>query len=118
VDIANARLEFADGAVANVIASRVSDKRLRQIRVFQPDAYLSLDFTTQNIDMAYRQPRGPGTRPEIQRERLAVEPVKPLDAELAAFVQSVRTGQAPLVNGRVGLAALEVALQVKAKIGV
>lgn len=118
VDIANARLEFADGAVANVIASRVSDKRVRHIRVFQPDAYLSLDFTTQALDRAWREPRGTGERPLIQRERLLVEPVQPLDAELAAFVDSARTGRPPLVDGRVGLAALEVALKVKETIGV
>jgi predicted dehydrogenase len=112
VDIANARLEFADGAVANIVASRVSDQTTRRIRVFQPGAYLSLDFVGQTLDIArpVSQPGQP--RPDIVRERIAVEPVKPLDAEIAAFVDSVRTGRRPLVDGAVGLRALEVALEV------
>jgi predicted dehydrogenase len=116
VDIASARLEFASGAVANVVASRVSDKMTRRIRVFQPSGYLSLDFVDQTIDIAY--PRAvPGTeRPEIVRERIQVEPVKPLDRELAAFVECVRSGRPPLVDGRVGLEALDVALKVQSSI--
>lgn len=116
IDIASARLEFANGAVANVVASRVSDKPTRRIRVFQPTGYLSLDFVAQTIDIA--SPRAvPGAdRPEIVRERVAVEPVKPLDLELAAFVECVRTGRRPLVDGRVGLEALDVALQVQSSI--
>jgi predicted dehydrogenase len=116
VDIANARLEFANGTVANVIASRVSESKMRRIRVFQPNAYLSLDFAAQCVDMAYPQPRPDRQWPDIVRERIQVEPVKPLDAELAAFVQTVRTGSAPLVDGRVGLEALDVALRVRERI--
>jgi predicted dehydrogenase len=118
VDIANARLEFANGAVANVVASRVSDKQTRRIRVFQPGGYLSLDFIKQTIDIAGLRDVPGAARPEIVRERLSVEPVKPLDQELAAFVESARTGHAPLVDGAIGLKALEVALEVKARIGV
>lgn len=114
VDIANARLEFANGAVANVVASRVSDKPTRRIRVFQPRGYLSLDFVEQTIDSAVPREVEGAARPEIVRERIQVEPVKPLDAELAAFVSGIREGQAPLVDGRTGLAALEVALEVRA----
>jgi predicted dehydrogenase len=116
VDIASARLEFASGAVANVVASRVSDKMTRRIRVFQPSGYLSLDFVDQTIDIAY--PRAvPGTeRPEIVRERIQVEPVKPLDRELEAFVECVRSRRLPLVDGRVGLEALDVALKVQSSI--
>jgi predicted dehydrogenase len=116
VDIANARLEFADGTVANVIASRVSEGRLRRVRVFQPNAYLALDFAAQTLDIAWPQAREGQEWPEIRRERVALEPVKPLDAELAAFVACVRQGTPPLVDGRVGLAALEVALQVRESI--
>jgi predicted dehydrogenase len=112
VDIANARLEFADGAVANIVASRVSDQTTRRIRVFQPGAYLSLDFVGQTLDIARPVPQPGQPRPDIVRERIAVEPVKPLDAEIAAFVDSVRTGRRPLVDGAVGLRALEVALEV------
>ncbi len=116
VDIANARLEFADGAVANVIASRVSETPMRRIRVFQPNAYLALDFTAQQLDIAYPQPRDDRAWPDIVRERVALQAVKPLDAELAAFIDSARTGKPPLVDGRTGLEALDVALQVRAKI--
>ncbi|MBK1723338.1 oxidoreductase [Thiocystis violacea] len=114
VDIANARLEFANGAVANVVASRVSDKTTRRIRVFQARGYLSLDFVAQTIDIAAPREVAGAPRPEIVRERIQVEPVKPLDAELAAFVQCIREARPPLVDGRTGLAALEVALEVRA----
>jgi len=117
VDIASARLEFVNGTVANVVASRVSDKQTRRIRVFQPGAYLSLDFIAQTIDSAGLKEIPGAARPEIVRERLQVEAVKPLDRELAAFVQSVRTGRPPLVDGAIGLKALEVALDVRARIG-
>ncbi|WP_295447455.1 Gfo/Idh/MocA family oxidoreductase [uncultured Thiodictyon sp.] len=117
VDIASARLEFANGAVANVVASRVSDKQTRRIRVFQSGGYLSLDFIAQTIDRAWLREAPGAERPEIARERLQVEPVKPLDQELAAFVESVRNGAAPLVDGAIGLKALEVALEVRARIG-
>ena len=116
IDIANARLEFGNGAVANVIASRVSREKMRRIRVFEHHRYQSLDFIEQRLDIAYPQEK-PGERwPEIVTERMAIEPVKPLDAEIDAFAHSVRTGEPPLVPGPVGLRALEVALQVKQKI--
>ncbi len=117
VDIASARLEFADGAVANVVASRVSDRKIRHIRVFQPQGYLSLDFIEQTLDIAAPRPVPGAERPEIARERINVEPIKPLDAEIAAFVDAVRHRRRPLVDGRVGLRALEVALKVRERIG-
>jgi predicted dehydrogenase len=116
LDIANARLEFANGAVANVIASRVSREKMRRIRVFEHHRYQSLDFIGQTLDIAYPQQKEGAEWPEIVAERVEVEPVKPLDAEIDAFVHSVRSGAAPLVGGEVGLRALEVALQVKEKI--
>ncbi|MCG6861581.1 MAG: Gfo/Idh/MocA family oxidoreductase [Chromatiaceae bacterium] len=116
IDIASARLEFADGAVANVVASRVSDRKTRRIRVFQPSGYLSLDFVTQTIDFAFPKAVPGSSRPEIVRDRIEVEPVKPLDRELEAFVECVRTSRRPLVDGRVGLEALDVALEVQSSI--
>ncbi|MBP6242755.1 MAG: Gfo/Idh/MocA family oxidoreductase [Chromatiaceae bacterium] len=113
VDIANARLEFANGAVANVVASRVSDRKTRRIRVFQERKYLSLDFIEQTIDIAYPYLAKGATRPEIVRERIQVVPVKPLDREIEAFVACVREHRRPLVDGRVGLEALNVALKVR-----
>lgn len=116
VDIASARLGFDNGTVANVVASRVSDKTTRRIRVFQPGRYLSLDFIAQTIDIAEPRPSAGNARPEIARERIGVEPVKPLDAELADFVACIREGRQPLVDGQTGLNALEVALEVRARI--
>ncbi len=113
VDIANARLEFANGAVANAVASRVSDRRIRHIRVFQEHKYLSLDFIAQTIDIAYPRLVPGASRPEIVRERIQVEPVKPLDREIEAFVACVCEGHRPLVDGRVGLEALDLALRVR-----
>jgi predicted dehydrogenase len=116
IDIANARIEFDNGAVANVIASRVSREKMRRIRVFEHHRYQSLDFIEQRLDVAYPQEKPGAEWPEIVTERSQIEPVKPLDAEIAAFIDSVHTGAAPLVGGQVGLRALEVALQVKDKI--
>ncbi|MCP3871262.1 MAG: Gfo/Idh/MocA family oxidoreductase [Gammaproteobacteria bacterium] len=116
VDIANARLEFANGTVANVIASRVSEKTMRRIRVFAENRYESLDFIEQRIETAYPRPRPGKAWPEVVMERVDIDPVKPLDAELAAFVDSVRNGKPPLVDGRVGQDALEVALRVREEI--
>ena len=116
LDIANARLEFANGAVANVIASRVSRERMRRIRVFEHHRYQSLDFIDQTLDVACPEKKAGAEWPEIVAERVDIEPVKPLDAEIDAFARSIRTGEAPLVGGEVGLRALDVALQVKQKI--
>jgi len=117
IDIANARLEFANGAVANVIASRVSEKKLRRIRVFEENLYQSLDFIEQRIETAYPKPNPDSKWPEITVEKIDIEPIKPLDTELAAFIDCINTGQRPLVDGHVGLEALEVALKVKEIIG-
>ncbi len=116
VDIANARLEFANGTVANVIASRVSEKKMRRIRVFEENRYESLDFIEQLIETAYPKPIPGEEWPEVVVERIDIDPVKPLDAELAAFAHSVLTGEPPLVDGKVGLEALEVATQVNQEI--
>ncbi len=116
IDIANARIEFANGAVANVIASRVSDRKSRRIRVFEENRYEALDFIEQRLDTAYTRPQAGSEWPEIVREQVQVEPVKPLDTELAAFVHCVRTGARPLVDGHAGLKALDVALRVKEKV--
>jgi len=116
IDIANARLEFTDGTVANVIASRVSRDRSRRIRVFQEHCYLSLDFIEQHLDVVYPRERPGEEWPEIVSERVTIEPVKPLDAEIADFVACVHERREPLVSGEVGAEALEVALAVKERI--
>jgi len=116
IDIANARLEFANGAAANVTASRVSREDSRRIRVFEPQHYLSLDFIAQRLETARAVPVEGAEWPEIRTEALDIEPVKPLDAELASFVDCVINGSPPVVDGPTGLRALEVALQIKEKI--
>ena len=116
IDIANARLEFANGAVANVIASRVSRDKSRRIRIFQERCYLSLDFIEQHLDVVYPHDRPGEEWPEIVSERVTIEPVKPLDAEIADFIACVRERREPLVSGEVGVEALEVALAVKERI--
>lgn len=117
VDIANARIEFENGAVANVTASRVSNKKFRRIRVFGDRHYYGLNYVDQNLEVTEAIPDGDGGKwPKIVTEILDITPRPPLDTELEYFVRSVRTGTPPLVNGRVGLEALRVALLVKEKI--
>ncbi len=115
-DIANARIEFENGAVANVTASRVSNKKQRRIRVFGRHSYHALDFGDSQVEVAHAVPSLSGGRPEITTQRLTIEPQPPLDAELADFIDCVRHKRAPLVGGRTGLEALRVALLVKEKI--
>jgi predicted dehydrogenase len=117
VDIANARIEFDNGAVANVTASRVSNKKLRRIRVFGDHHYYGLDYAEQKLEMVRAIPdEAGGEWPKIITESVNITPRPPLDAELDSFVQAVRTQTPPVVDGRVGLEALRVALLVKEKI--
>jgi predicted dehydrogenase len=116
-DIANARLEFENGAVANVTASRVSHKKFRRIRVFGDKRYYGLDYINQKLEVTQAVPDDKGgARLRLITETVPITPRPPLDAELDYFVRSVRTGAPPLVNGRVGLEALRVALLVKESI--
>ena len=117
IDIANARLEFENGAAANVTASRVSSKKFRRIRIFGDNSYQALNFIDQQIDVVRTSKIKPGERfPEIVSERIDVDSRPPLDAELEHFVATVQAGGQPLVTGRDGLDALIVADQVKEKI--
>lgn len=116
VDIANARIEFENGAVANVTASRVSNKKLRRIRVFGARRYYGLDYIEQKLEIASAVPSEQGGWPKIVTEQVAIQPRPPLDTELESFVNAVRHRTPPLVNGRVALEALRVALMVKEKI--
>ena len=114
VDIANARLTFANGCVANVTASRVSMRKQRKIRIFQEDAYVSMDFIEHNIQV-YRRifPQGTGGLPEITGEVLETEKGDALRDEIRSFVECAKTGAAPRVSGADGLAALEVAFRIR-----
>ncbi len=109
-DIANARLRFENGCVANVTSSRISPERMRKIRVFQEDAYLSLDYQTQTGDIYRRSATG------INREDVAIEPGEPLKRQLAAFIECAATGRTPKVSGLEATAALELAVEITRRI--
>ena len=113
-DIANARLRFASGCIANVTASRISKERVRKIRFFQPDAYISIDYAEQEVE-GYRLVRRPGERPSIQGGKLPVTREEPLKRELTDFVDAVRNGRPPLVGGEAGLRALTLAQAIADK---
>lgn len=112
-DIVNVRFRFATGCVANVTASRVSAKSLRKIRVFQPDAYLSVDCNKGEI-LEYRKiPSGePRVRPRIVTDRVEVEERDTLLEEVRSFVDAVEHGKDPVVDGVMGTRCLKVALDV------
>lgn len=119
VDISNARLEFASGCVANVTASRVSIERLRKIRIFQPDTYISLDYASQEITLFRRLPPDlasqPPQLPRIVREEVVVEKEEPLRLQLMSFLSSIRERTRPEVSGEEAVEALRVASQILAK---
>jgi len=109
-DIANARLRFASGCIANVTSSRISPERMRKIRVFQEDAYLSLDYQDQSGEI-YRRVNG-----QITREPVAIEKEEPLRQQLASFVDCALTGGEPRVSGSHAAAALELAVEITRRI--
>jgi len=110
VDIANARIEFANGCAANVTASRVSKDKMRKIRIFQSDAYISIDYQKQDA-VVYRRVMD-GQQPKIVFEPLRIVKDEPLKAELESFVRAVTQRIPPVVTGRDGREALRVALEV------
>jgi predicted dehydrogenase len=110
VDIANARVEFENGAVANFTASRVSTEKVRKFRYFQPHEYISIDFSRRDA-LLLNVERG-GAGPGIAFRKLEVRDADPLEAELESFVDCVRTRRPPLVDGREGRRALALAEKV------
>jgi predicted dehydrogenase len=113
IDIANARIEFANGCVANVTASRVSAKSMRKLRVFQPDCYVSIDFQDREVDLARADPTATGGLiPGVVLGREKFPEGDSLEAELAAFVDAVRGGDRPAATGQDARRALEVALAI------
>jgi predicted dehydrogenase len=109
-DIANARLRFAGGCVANITSSRISPERMRKIRVFQEDAYLSLDYQSQSGEI-YRRADG-----KITREPVPIEKEEPLRQQIASFIQCAITGGEPKVSGSHAAAALELAVAITKQI--
>lgn len=124
VDIANVRLEFATGCVANFTASRVSTERVRKLRFFQPHQYVSLDFARQDLlvidvadaakAMALGALEAAASHPSagLSLRKLPVENGEPLRLEIESFLAAVQTRQQPRVTGQQGRAALDLALQI------
>lgn len=109
-DIANARITFANGCVANLNTSRVSQKKVREIRVFQPNTYLSLDFMNQKGHLLRKGEAG------LLPEEVPIENGEPLLLELQSFLECVRGAAVPRVDAELGSTALEIALQITEQI--
>jgi predicted dehydrogenase len=109
-DIANARIRFENGCVANITSSRISPERMRKIRVFQQDAYLSLDYEKQAGEI-YRLENG-----KITRDKVAIEREEPLKQQLVSFIECASTGRQPKVSGFQATAALELAVEITKRI--
>ncbi len=105
-DIANARIRFDSGAVANLTASRVTPETLRKIRIFQEGAYLSLDYVKQELKV-YRK-----NGDQISCENYPIQKEEPIKKELASFIQCIQNGSKPVVSGEEARSALAVALEV------
>ena len=115
VDIANARLRFVNGCIANVTASRISRDRVRKVRFFQPAAYVSIDYAQQQVAV-WRLVKGEGPKPAIEGGLVAVVSEEPLKRELADFVDAIAARRPPLVTGEEGRRALALAQTIADKI--
>ena len=117
VDIANARIEFENGCVANVTASRASMKDERKIRIFQQDAYISIDFANHEATIVHRKADNEdGFIPGMEIESRTFPKGDALDEELKSFIASVKNRTEPSVTGQMGRDALKTALDVMSKI--
>jgi predicted dehydrogenase len=114
-DIANARIRFRDGCIANVTASRVSLKRERKVRFFQPNAYISIDYDQRRAQIFYKPAPGAGWL-DIRGESIEMSEGDALADEIDSFLQCVRSRSAPLVGGAEGLRALEIASMISAQL--
>jgi predicted dehydrogenase len=113
IDVANARLHFADRLIANLNTSRVAPRRERKIRFFQPDAYISLDYEARRIQLYRKQPPPPGsTFPVISAEQIEIDEGDPLRDEVDAFVQCVHTRCIPEVDPAAGLRVMELSERI------
>ena len=115
IDFANARLEFAGGCIANLTASRVSVNRIRKVRVFQPEAYLSADYTTQKVEH-YRLLRTDGKPSGIETDRIDATGDEPLIGQLMDFANSCADRSRPRADGKTARRALSTALDIVAVI--
>ena len=112
IDLANVRLEFADGCIANLTASRMSFKSMRKFRLFQPDAYLSVDFESRELTVASRKEGALGPIPGVALETRRFPQEDVLFKEIANFVAAVQQREEPKVRGEDGRAALSLALNI------
>ncbi len=116
-DVANARIEFENGCVANLMASRVSKEKVRETRIFQAAGILSIDYLSQNLFFSKkRDGEEKGKPPELVTEEIPVQKVDPLEAEIRSFLRCVRNREPARVSGSDGKRALELALQIIQKI--
>ena len=111
IDIANARVRFANGCIANLTASRISKDQIRKIRFFQRERYVSIDTAAREVEMFQLTPQ-PGGMPKIGGGKLTVPGDEPLKVELEDFVAAVREHRAPAVPGEQGRAALALAVRI------
>ena len=111
IDIANVRLRFDNGCIANLTASRISRDRTRKIRFFQPESYVAIDFAAQELEV-WRLVRPPAGVPSIEGGPVAVERAEPLARELADFIAAVRERRDAAVTGEAGRHALELAQRI------
>jgi len=114
VDLANVRLEFGDGCIANLTASRMSFKSMRKFRLFQPDAYLAVDFENRELTVASRKKGAMGPLPGVALETRRFSQEDILLKEITAFVQAIRDGGEAPISGEAGRAALDLALKINA----
>src|SRR3989454_5693295 len=111
VDAANARLEFATGAVANITASRVGTEKIRKMRFFQPRDYIAVDYTTNHASISNLSPPALSPWPGVNTQVLEVKEVEPLRAEIESFLQAATDHSRPVVSGDDGRRALSLALR-------
>ncbi len=109
-DVANVRLTFGDGTIADITASRVTKDVVRKIRIFQEESYISLDYLDQEVTVFKK------TGDKILKEKVKIKKVQPLNEELESFTECVRHHKKPIVSGIEGRRALQVALAIIEKI--
>ena len=116
-DIANVRMQFNSGCVANVTASRISTKNQRKIRIFQKDTYISVDFASREITLIRRNEENSNSVvPGMEFQQMCFTEADVLEDELTSYVQSVSTRKAPVVSGHAGRKALAVALDIMGQV--
>jgi|ERR1044071_4385997 predicted dehydrogenase len=117
VDAANARLEFASGAVANITASRIGTEKIRKMRFFQPHDYVAVDYATRYASISsLMPPQGASARPGVNTRVLEIEDAEPLRTEIELFIKAAQTGAPSPVSGEDGRRALALAIRALERI--